>query len=113
VLEQYLHCTINYHQDNWVDLLLLVEFAYNNTLQGSTQQTPFFANYGHHPRFDQFNLNIFKNPAATDLATRLSDIQKQMKQSLLEAQDHQKTNADKSRKMHPEISIGDKVRLLR
>ncbi len=69
VLEQYLRCTINYHQDNWVDLLPLAEFAYNNTLQGSTQQTPFFANYGHHPRFDQFNLNISENPAATDLAT--------------------------------------------
>ena len=74
VLEQYLRCTINYHQDNWVELLPLAEFAYNNTLQGSTQQTPFFANYGHHPRFDQFNLNISENPAATDLATRLSDI---------------------------------------
>ena len=113
MLEQYLRCTINYHQDNWVDLLSLAEFVYNNTLQGSTQQTPFFANYGHHPRFDQFNLNISENPAATDLATRLSDIQKQMKQSLFEAQEHQKTNVDKSRKEHPNISIGEKVWLLR
>ena len=32
VLEQYSRCTINYHQDNWVDLLALVEFAYNNTI---------------------------------------------------------------------------------
>ena len=113
VLEQYLRCTINYHQDNWTDLLPLAEFAYNNTLQGSTQQTPFFANYGHHPRFDQFNLNISQNPAAIDLATRLSNIQKQMKEKLLEAQEHQKSNADKSRKQHPLISIGDKVWLLR
>jgi transposase InsO family protein len=45
VLEQYLCCTINYHQDNWTELLPLVEFVYNNTIQGSTQQTPFFANY--------------------------------------------------------------------
>jgi hypothetical protein len=60
VLEQYLRCTINYHQDNWVELLPLADFAYNNTLQGSTQQTPFFANYGHHPRFDQFNLSILR-----------------------------------------------------
>jgi hypothetical protein len=35
VLEQYLHCTINYHQDNWTKLLPLTEFAYNNTIQGS------------------------------------------------------------------------------
>jgi hypothetical protein len=32
VLEQYLHCTINYHQDNWTELLLLAEFTYNNII---------------------------------------------------------------------------------
>jgi hypothetical protein len=32
VLEQYLHCTINYHQDNWTELLPLAEFAYNTTI---------------------------------------------------------------------------------
>jgi len=26
-LEQYLHCTINFHQDDWVDLLSLAEFS--------------------------------------------------------------------------------------
>ena len=28
-LEQYLHCFINYQQDDWVDFLHLVEFPYN------------------------------------------------------------------------------------
>jgi hypothetical protein len=32
ILEQYLHYTINYHQDNWIELLPLAEFAYNNTI---------------------------------------------------------------------------------
>ena len=35
VLEQHLRCTINYYEDNWMELLPLVEFAYNNTIQGS------------------------------------------------------------------------------
>ena len=113
VLEQYLRCTINYHQDNWAELLSLAEFAYNNTIQGSTQQTPFFANYGYHPRFDQFNFNKVENPAAEDLATRLSERHTLMKDKLLEAQGKQKDNADKSRKAHPVINIGDKVWLLR
>ena len=85
VLEQYLRCSINYHQDNWVELLPLTEFVYNNTIQDSTKQTPFFVNYGHHPRFDQFQLSTSKNPAAQDLATRLLEIQKDMKIELLEA----------------------------
>jgi hypothetical protein len=44
VLEQYLHYTTNYHQDNWSNLLSVVEFAYNNIVHSLTQQTPFFAN---------------------------------------------------------------------
>ena len=87
VLEQYLRCSINYYQDNWVDLLPLAEFAYNNTIQDSTKQTSFFANYDQHLRFDQFHLSISKNPAAKDLATRLLEIQKDMKIKLLEAQE--------------------------
>jgi len=29
ILEQYLQCTINYHQDNWSDLLYVAKFSYN------------------------------------------------------------------------------------
>jgi hypothetical protein len=96
-----------------VDLLPVAEFAYNNTFQESIHQTPFFANYAHHPRFDSLNVGLTKNPAAQDLASRLSEIHKEMKARLVEAQERQKMNADKSRKQHPNISIGDKVWLLR
>ncbi len=113
VLEQYLKCFINYHQDNWVDLLLVAEFPYNNTFQESIHQTPFFANYGYHPRFDSLNLSLAKNSAVQDLVTRLLEIHKDMKARLVEAQEWQKRNADKSRKQNPNISIGDKIRLLR
>jgi hypothetical protein len=49
------------------------------------------------------------NPAATDLATRLSEIHIEMKDKFLEAQDRPKDNADKSRKTHFIINIRDKV----
>jgi hypothetical protein len=49
ILEQYLRCYVNYLQDNWSELLLLAEFAYNNTPQDSIGMTPFFANKGYHP----------------------------------------------------------------
>jgi hypothetical protein len=86
VLEQYLRCTINYHQDDWIDLLPLAKFAYNNTIQASTQQTPFFANSGYHPKFDQFDFNNVGNLAAEDLATRMTRIHTEMETKLLEAQ---------------------------
>ncbi len=112
VLKQYLRCFINYHQDNWVDLLPVAKFANNNTFQESIHQTPFFANYGYHPRFDSLNLSLAKNPTAQDLVTRLLEIHKDMKARLVEAQEWQKRNADKSRKQNPNSSVRDKVWLL-
>jgi hypothetical protein len=53
-----------------------------------------------------------ENLAAGNLATRLSEIHTEMKDKLLEAQDRQKDNVDKSRKAHPLINIGNKVWLL-
>ncbi|SOV09218.1 uncharacterized protein UDID_18291 [Ustilago sp. UG-2017a] len=51
VLEQFLHGYSNHLQTDWSDLLPLAEFSYNNAEHASTQLTPFFANYGYHPRF--------------------------------------------------------------
>ena len=54
-LEQYLCVYCNYQQDNWSELLPLVEFAYNNALSATTGVSPFFANKGYH-------LNITVHP---------------------------------------------------
>jgi len=53
-LEQYLCVYCNYQQDNWADLLPLVEFAYNNAPSATTGVSPFFANKGYHP-----NISIY------------------------------------------------------
>jgi len=50
ILEQYLWVYINYQQDDWVNLLPLAKFAYNNTSHSVTMVTPFFANKGFHPK---------------------------------------------------------------
>ena len=54
---------INYHQDDWVHLLLLAEFAYNNTLHSATMVTPFFTNRGFHPK-----LKVSLEPVVSDTA---------------------------------------------
>jgi hypothetical protein len=119
IFKQYLHCTINYQQDDWTDLLPLVEFAYNNTLHSSTKQTPFFSNYGHHPRADHFQIKDVGSPAAEDLAAHLAAIHNELASihnelafQLYEAQDRYKDYADRNRKLYPNIHIGDHVWLL-
>jgi len=39
ILEQYLQVYVNYQQDDWVNLLPLAEFAYNNTSHSATMVT--------------------------------------------------------------------------
>src|SRR5205807_9973954 len=46
VLEQYLRCYCSYQQDNWAELLLLAEYAYNSAVsesQGSPRSKPTMA----------------------------------------------------------------------
>jgi hypothetical protein len=50
VVEQYLRLFCNERQNDWARWLPLAEFCYNNWENASTHQTPFFLNYGYHPR---------------------------------------------------------------
>jgi len=113
VLEQYLRCMINYQQDDWTTYLPLAEFAYNNSVHASTQQTPFFANYGYHPKLDLLGGFKDENPAAEDLSKHLVEIQTTLKLQLQAAQDSYKISADKFRKDSPTFQVGEKVWLLR
>ena len=113
VLEQYLRCSINYQQDDWTSYLPLAEFAYNNTLHASTQQTPFYANYGYHPKLDLLSTSRHNNPTAEEFTKHLSQLQATLKLQLQTAQASYKTSADEFRKKSPTFQVGDKVWPLR
>jgi hypothetical protein len=113
VLEQYLRCTTNYLQNDWVKLLPLAEFSYNNSVHASTQKTPFFVNYGFHPKFEVLKLKNSRNPAAENYASVLDLVQRELRLELVKAQENYKKQADKSRMPCPEFKIGDQVWLLR
>jgi len=49
-LEQYLWYYVDYNLSNWSDLLPSVEFAYNNQAHEGIKESPFFLEYGRHPR---------------------------------------------------------------
>jgi len=49
-VEMYLRHYVNRNQDNWVQLLLTAQFAYNNTQNETTEETPFWANYEYNPK---------------------------------------------------------------
>ena len=49
-VEHYLRAFMNFHQDDWVHWLPFAEFAMNNVTSETTGVSPFFANYGFHPK---------------------------------------------------------------
>ena len=54
-MEVYLHYYINYKQNNWVELLPLAQYTYNNVELEGTSVTPFFVNY-------EYTLIAYKAP---------------------------------------------------
>jgi hypothetical protein len=44
----------------------MVEFAYDNTVHSSTQQTPLFANHGLQPKFDIQGVHKVMSPTVED-----------------------------------------------
>ncbi|KAF8673092.1 hypothetical protein RHS04_07686, partial [Rhizoctonia solani] len=96
ILEAYLRCYTSYQQDDWVDYLPLAEFAYNNRTLSSSQQSPFYANYGFHPTFKpRINSN-------TTLQAKLTHSQANAAQQF-----------NQSVKPAPNFTIGNCVWLLR
>ena len=49
-LDQYLRLFVNEQQDDWYDLLPMVEFQHNNHVHSATQQPPFLLDTGRIPR---------------------------------------------------------------
>jgi hypothetical protein len=50
-LKCYLHYYINHEQDNWIQLLLSAEYAYNQSVYSATGKTPFEIVLRYHPEF--------------------------------------------------------------
>jgi len=77
--KQYLHVYCNYQQNNWSELLSLVEFAYNNALSTTTGISPFFANKGYHLNitvYPECNIASFQ---AHDFTIDLNELQSTLK----------------------------------
>jgi len=92
-MEEYLRAFCNYEQDNWVELLPLAEFAYNNSVHHSTRMTPFWANYHYHPPM-QFKppkapSNTRSEILADATVSGMEETHRPLQGSLLEAQARQ------------------------
>ena len=91
---------VNHRQNNWEDILPC-EFAYNDMTHGSTQSSPFFLNYGQHPRSaEDISLSVERHLTSSDAFNWIAEKKRSIdvaKDCLQEAMIRQATSADRHR----------------
>ena len=108
-LEQYLRVYCNYQQNNWSELLLLVEFTYNNAPNTTMGLTPFYANKGYHPSITINPKCDISSTRAQDFAVNLDDLHQQLQSHIFDVQKRYSVSADRCQTLPPDFKIGDKV----
>jgi hypothetical protein len=97
---------------DWETLLPSLEFAYNDTQQSSTGKTPFYLNYGYHPKGTYRHADT-NTPHAEDHIQYLLRLQEAARDAINDAQTVQARYANQHRSNIPPIKVGDWVLLRR
>jgi len=97
---------------DWEMLLPSLEFAYNDTKQTSTHETPFYLNYGYHPT-GTYRHSDTNNPHVEDYVQYLARLQEAARDAIHDSQTVQERYANQHRRPSPEIKVGDWVLLRR
>ena len=108
-LEQYLRVYCNYQQDNWSDLLPLVEFTYNNVPSATTGVSPFFANKGYHPNLAVHPKHDLSSTRAHEYAVDLELLHEFLHIEMAAAQKRYQGPADAKRSHPPDFKVGNQV----
>jgi transposase InsO family protein len=103
----------NNHQDDWDDILPMLELGFNTAVQASTQRSPYELLYGQQPRTPldvALDPLLSRVPAAKERADRLREGFEFARGKLLQAQQRQARNADRHRRL-VRLAVGDEVLL--
>lgn len=113
VLEQYLRFFSDENQDDWSDKLGVASFVYNNSIHSATGFSPFYANFGYHPRWvDEIQLNEPSSvPIGVKMVEEISDVHKVCVANIAEANLRYSKSYDRKHKEGPTYRVGDLIML--
>jgi len=110
-IEAYLRAFVNREQENWVLLLPMAEFAYNNSVTIGNGMSLFYANYGRHPATMDPPSSEPLNPASTVYTHWMQTVHDESRKGLEAAQERMRQYTDPDRKEPPAYQVGDLVML--
>lgn len=118
-LEAYLRSYVNYAQSDWWKWLPLAEFAANNAMNESIGMSPFFANYGYHPRMSFGPPRPVPTAASrrvrnetlkgNKFVKKMEEITEVLLDKLMQSRITYEIFANKHRQPAPAYRVGDKV----
>ena len=115
VIEFYLRCYCNWHQDDWVNLLPHCQVAINNRPARSTGVSPFFLCHGYDMDSIHLTMNVTPRPtnspiaAGERIAKKLVDSHTWAQAALASAKEEQERQTNRHRNAAPLYKPGDKV----
>jgi len=110
-IEAYLRAFVSKEQDDWVRLLPMAKFAYNNSTTTGNGMSAFSANYGFHPAAMDPASTEPLNPASQVYAHWMSAVHDESRKGLEEAQERMRRYTDPARKKPLAYQVGDLVML--
>jgi len=110
-IARYLRAFVNHEQDNWVSLLPMAKFTYNNSVTVGNGMSPFYVNYGVHPVASDPAASGPLNPASKLYAHWMHTVHKESTKWLEAAQERMRRYTDTERTKPPAYNVGDLVML--
>jgi hypothetical protein len=107
-METYLCMFCSHHQDDWLDLLPMVEFAYNNHHHPSIDMTPFFVNLGYHPILTNIPTAAQSDPLDVHVQ-QIYDAQAECKHMIERSQDISKQAYNRWKHDNPGFQVSNSV----
>jgi hypothetical protein len=108
-IEAYLRSFVNTEQNDWVSLLPMAEFAYNNSTTTATGMSPFYANYRFHPTTSNAAADNYFNPASKVYAHWMHTVYDEARKDLETAQERMRSYTNPDRKEATVYQVGDLV----
>jgi len=110
-IEAYLQAFFGKEHDDWVRLLPMAEFTYNNSTTTGNGMSPFYANNGFLPTAGNPASMGPLNPASKAYTHWMHAVHDETRKGLEEAQERMHQYTDPSRKEPPAYQVGDLVML--
>ena len=107
-VEEMIRAFANFKKDNWDEHLIDIEVAYNSAVNSTTLCTPFFINYGLHPKIFPIESITSNNPSVLEFLSSAQEATKFAYNRILQQNEKMAKYANKSR-MQQKFNIGDKV----